>query len=68
MDALEISEQTILTVGKRRTTRIKGKEVVGFEVILEGLNAHESIAIQEAGVGGRRHMGCGVFMPWREQS
>lgn len=61
LTALEVSEQAILTVGKRRTTRIRNKEVVGFEVILEGLTANESVAIQETGIGGRRHMGCGVF-------
>ena len=62
LDALEISERVILTIGKRRTLRVRDKEVVGFEVILEGLTANESIAIQEEGLGGRRHMGCGVFV------
>ena len=62
LDALEISERVILTVGKRRTLRVRDKEVVGFEVILEGLTASESIALQEEGIGGRRHMGCGVFV------
>ncbi|MCA9066641.1 MAG: type I-MYXAN CRISPR-associated protein Cas6/Cmx6, partial [Planctomycetaceae bacterium] len=60
LDALEISERVILTIGKRRTIRIRDKEVVGFEVILEGLTAQESITVQESGLGGRRHMGCGV--------
>ena len=68
LDALEISEHCIITVGKRRTIRIRQKEVVGFEVILEGLTAHESIAVQETGIGGRRHMGCGVFVPLRVNS
>ena len=62
LDALEISERVILTIGKRRTLRVRDKEVVGFEVILEGLLASESIALQETGIGGRRHMGCGVFV------
>ena len=62
LDTLEISERVILTIGKRRTLRVRDKEVVGFEVILEGLTANESIAIQEEGLGGRRHMGCGVFV------
>ena len=62
LDALEISERVILTLGKRRTLRVRDKEVVGFEVILEGLTANESIAVQETGIGGRRHMGCGVFV------
>jgi CRISPR-associated protein Cas6 len=63
LNADEIGEKVQLTVGKRRTIRIRDKEVVGFEVVLEGLTANESIKIQENGLGGRRHMGCGVFVP-----
>lgn len=62
LNAAEIGERVQLTIGKRRTIRIRDKEVVGFEVILEGLTADESIKIQEHGIGGRRHMGCGVFV------
>lgn len=61
LDALGVSHRVIQTVGRRRTIRIRDKEVVGFEVIVEGLDASESIAIQEMGIGGRRRMGCGVF-------
>ncbi len=50
-------------IGKRRTVRIRGKEVVGYEVIAEGLTAQDSISLQEFGLGGRRHMGCGIFLP-----
>ena len=63
--ALGVSAEAILTLGKRRTLRIKDKEVVGYEVILEGLTAEESLNVQEKGLGGRRHMGCGVFVPLR---
>jgi CRISPR-associated protein Cas6 len=50
-----------LTLGKRRTLRIKDKEVVGYEVLVEALTAEESLNLQEHGLGGRRHMGCGIF-------
>ena len=63
MTALGVSEQAIFSIGKRRTIRIRDKEVVGYEVILEGLTADESLSIQTIGLGGRRHMGCGVFVP-----
>ena len=63
LTAISVSDEAIVSVGKRRTIRIHGKEVVGYELIIEGLTADESIAIQTAGLGGRRHMGCGVFVP-----
>jgi hypothetical protein len=30
-----------------------------------GLSAEDSLRLQEVGIGGRRHMGCGVFVPFR---
>ena len=62
MKALGISDEVIVTIVKRRTVRIRDKEVVGYEIIFEGLNEEESIAIQTTGLGGRRHMGCGIFV------
>ena len=50
-------------VGPRRVQRIKGKQVVGFAVRLQGLDERASIAVQVAGLGGRRRMGAGVFVP-----
>ena len=63
LNSLGVSPQVQLTVGKRRTLRLKQKEVVGYEVILNGLAPSESLAVQAEGIGGRRHMGCGVFVP-----
>ncbi len=60
---LGVSTEARLSLGKRRTLRIKDKEVVGYEVLVEGLTAEESLTLQEQGLGGRRHMGCGVFVP-----
>lgn len=51
------------TIGKRRTLRVKGREIIGWEVRLEGLTPGQSIAVQAARLGGRRHLGCGVFSP-----
>ncbi|MBX3436864.1 MAG: type I-MYXAN CRISPR-associated protein Cas6/Cmx6 [Planctomycetaceae bacterium] len=76
----------------RRTLTIKGTKIVGYEVLLHGLTAEESLTIQShegvrsptacpadvppphspreawlippTGLGGRRHMGCGVFVPY----
>lgn len=66
LDALKISPEAQLTLGKRRTLRIKDKEVVGFELLLQALTADESFTVQSHGLGGRRHMGCGIFVPVRD--
>lgn len=58
-----ISDAAAVTIGKRRTLRVKQREIVGYEVLVEGLTAEESLQLQEQGLGGKRHMGCGVFVP-----
>jgi CRISPR-associated protein Cas6 len=63
LDSLDINAEIKLTLGKRRTLRIKDAEIVGYELIAEGLTAEESLTLQEHGLGGRHHMGCGVFAP-----
>lgn len=47
----------------RRTLHIQGREIVGFALRVEHLLAEESIRLQEAGIGGRRRFGCGIFVP-----
>ncbi|GEL75359.1 MULTISPECIES: type I-MYXAN CRISPR-associated protein Cas6/Cmx6 [Myxococcus] len=62
--ALEaLGVQATLKVGRRRIVRIAGKKVVGFALELHGLSAEHSLRVQEQGLGGRRHMGCGLFLP-----
>lgn len=46
----------------RRTVRIRDKNVVGYALRVEGLEADESLRLQERGLGGRRHFGCGIFV------
>lgn len=62
MGVLGVSHEAVVSFTKRRTIRIHSKEVVGYEVLIEGLGFDESLAIQTHGLGGRRHMGCGVFV------
>lgn len=64
-ETLAVSDDATITVVKRRTLRIKDREIVGYETLIEGLTADESLRVQEAGLGGRRHMGCGVFVAIR---
>jgi CRISPR-associated protein Cas6 len=47
----------------RHVVRIKEKRVVGYTLQVTGLTAEESIRLQENGLGGRRRMGCGFFVP-----
>jgi CRISPR-associated endonuclease/helicase Cas3 len=50
----------------RRVLRIKDKRVVGYALRVMGLTVQESMRLQEEGLGGRRRMGCGVFVPMKE--
>lgn len=61
LQGLNITSETRL--GQRRTFRIKDKQVVGFELAVAGLAADDSVKLQEHGLGGRRKMGCGMFVP-----
>jgi CRISPR-associated protein Cas6 len=53
------------TRGQRRVIRIKDKRVVAHALLVSELSAEESICLQAVGLGGRRKMGCGVFVPWK---
>ena len=48
---------------KRRVLAIKGVTIVGFALLVEGLTAEGSSQLLIHGLGGRRHMGCGIFVP-----
>ena len=63
LESLEISPSVLIETGKIRDLMIHDKRVVGFELFLHGLNEDESIRVQEKGIGGRRKMGCGLFLP-----
>lgn len=60
LDALGIQGEFL--VGTRKTFKVSGKKIVGYSLLVTGLTAQESIALQENGLGGRRKMGCGVFI------
>lgn len=58
-----VGDTATLHVGKRRTVRVRDREIVGYETITSGLTPEESLALLEQGLGGKRHLGCGVFVP-----
>ena len=63
LDSIGMDETPL--VESRLVVRIQGKAVVGFGVRVENLSPEHSIRLQEQGVGGRRRMGCGIFVPVR---
>lgn len=62
------TERVEVEVGPRRVLRIKGLAIAGHAVALRGFEAQGSIAVQVHGLGGRRHMGAGVFVPPRRSA
>lgn len=50
---------------RRHVLRIRDRRVVGFTLQVTGLTAEESVRLQEHGLGGRKRMGCGFFVPMR---
>lgn len=50
-----------IVIGEKKMMRVGQKSSVGFQVVLLGLSAKDSVRVQEHGVGGRRKMGCGLF-------
>lgn len=49
-------------IRRPHTIRIHGKQVLGFEVLAEGLSDEDSMRLQNEGYGGRRAFGCGIFV------
>ncbi|MDM3845998.1 MAG: type I-MYXAN CRISPR-associated protein Cas6/Cmx6 [Aphanizomenon gracile PMC638.10] len=50
-----------------RAIKIRDKDVLGYGVIIEGLNDIDSLKLQCYGLGGRKHFGCGWFYPAKEE-
>jgi CRISPR-associated protein Cas6 len=61
LDALGIKGEPV--VGPRRVLKVGTHTVVGFALAVHELSDEASILLQERGIGGRRHMGCGIFNP-----
>lgn len=47
----------------RKAIKIKRYSVVGFGLEVADLSEENSIKLQEDGLGGKRRMGCGIFVP-----
>lgn len=47
----------------RKAIKIKQYSVVGFGLEVTNLSKQDSLKLQMVGLGGKRRMGCGVFVP-----
>lgn len=68
LDDLEISGQISIPTDRqkqfcRKTIKVKPHTVVGFTTEVSGLSDEDSLKLQQWGIGGKRHMGCGYFLP-----
>jgi len=45
-----------------RQLRFEGRQLLGFEMAVRGLGPEPSLALQSRGFGGRRMLGCGLFV------
>ena len=50
---------------RRKVLRVKGATHAGYPVLVTGLSSDGSLKLQAHGLGGRRRMGCGLFLPAR---
>lgn len=51
---------------RRGVLWLKGKRLIGYAMIVQGLSAEESLKLLEVGCGGKKKMGCGWFGAVRE--
>lgn len=51
----------------RRVLRIKDRVIVGYAVTVRNLSDEDSLKLQEVGLGGRKRMGCGVFVSLKRE-
>lgn len=60
---LGVSPRAQFFLGRRRQMRVKGASILGYAVFVQGLSPEESLKIQTQGLGSRRHLGAGMFLP-----
>jgi CRISPR-associated endonuclease/helicase Cas3 len=70
LDNLEISGKVSIPIDKegepsRKTLKVKRYTIVGFTTEISGLSDDDSLKLQQWGIGGKRHLGCGYFLPYK---
>ena len=61
LDALGIRGQTVC--GKHHSMALANGRADCFSLMLHGLAVDHSLLLQQRGLGGRRLLGCGIFVP-----
>lgn len=51
--------------GKRHVIEGTERTLAGYSLVLHDLKPEESLRIQRYGLGGERHFGCGIFVPYK---
>ncbi len=64
----DLPAEAIITLGAWRRITVDGRRVLGVEVRLSELTEQDSLRVQAMGLGSKRAMGCGVFVPARKVS
>lgn len=59
----EIGVNCSLVCGRAQVRTGEDGEIRGFSLMLHGLTAAHSLAIQQLGLGEGRKLGCGIFVP-----
>ena len=65
--AMGIKPQRLLC-GKQREISIKGEKVNTRSLMVNDLKKEEAIRLQQLGIGPHRHIGCGIFVPYKSIS
>ncbi|MCW5968131.1 MAG: type I-MYXAN CRISPR-associated protein Cas6/Cmx6 [Blastocatellales bacterium] len=61
LDQLGVKGEPV--IGPRRVLKVGNHTIVGYALVIHELSDDGSLLLQEVGLGGRRHMGCGIFNP-----
>ncbi len=59
----EAPDQTQRDQYARRIVKVKDVTITGYGVYVDDLSETDSMKLQSLGIGGRRKMGCGLFIP-----
>lgn len=68
LQQMEINQEARISIGangclNRKTLKVRNYVVVGFGIEVIGLSDEDSLRLQTYGIGGKRKMGCGIFVP-----